>query len=158
MKLLAKPIGQSAEIHPQLVVQPTELAELNDERFIDLEPPQAVGIGSKSVGEHLGISAVVLGSGGAEAVPEAVKLFGIDTENGKAALEKNLDQWTAIQLDSDGHLVRFGAQLEQSSSELVHSFGGMLDGKLGEFFALGIEDTDLMGVVCPVDTGEQAIG
>ena len=157
MKLLAKPIGEPTEVDPQLVIQTAELAQLDDERLIDLKQPQPLGVGTKRIGEHIGISPIVFGSRGAVTIAEAVELFGIDAEDREAALEQTLDQRTPTQLDRDSDLLRLGTQLQQSRGELVDSFGTVIDGELGQFLPLGIEGTDLMRVVGPVDPCEQSI-
>lgn len=157
MELLAKSIGQSTEVDAQLVIQTAVLAQLDDERLIDLENSHQVAVGAKRVGEHKGISSIVFSSGRTVTVSETVELLGIDTEHSEAALQQSLDQWPPAQFDSDRYPLRLGAQLEQASGKLVYSFGTVVDGELGQFFPLGIEGTDLMRVVGPVDTCEHSI-
>lgn len=157
MELLAKSIGQSTEVDAQLVIQTAVLSQLDDERLINSKKSQQLAVSPKRVGEHISISPVVFGSRRAVTIPEAVELFRIDPEDRKAALQQTLDERTPAQLDSDGDQLRLGAQLKQATGKLVHSFGTMFDRELGQIFPLGIEDTDLMRVVGPVDTCEQSI-
>jgi len=56
-----------------------------------LQALKAVTVGSERIGENEGVTPVVLGAAHRMAVPESVDLFGIDGENGDAALEKSLD-------------------------------------------------------------------
>jgi hypothetical protein len=157
MELLAKPIDESTEVDSQLVIQTAVLAELDYERLIDSEKSQPFAIGTKRIGEHIGISLVVFSSRRAVTIPEAVELFGIDPEDREAALQQTLDERTPAQLDSDGYLLRLGAQLKQAAGKLVHASGIMFNRELGQFSPLRVEDTDLMRVVGPVDTCEQSI-
>jgi hypothetical protein len=157
MKLLAEPIGEPTEVDPQLVIQTAELAQLDDERLIDLKQPQPLGVSTKRIGEHIGISPIVFGSRRAVTVAEAVELFWVDAEDDETTLEQTLDQRTPTQLDRDSDLLRLETQLQQSRSELVDSFGTVFDRKFGEFYSLMIENTDLVRVIGPVDPCKQSI-
>jgi hypothetical protein len=157
MELLAKPIDQSTEVDTQLLVQTAVLAQLDDERLIDLENSQPFAVGTKRIGEHIGIALVVFGSRRAVTIPEAVKLFRIDPEDSEAALQQTLDKRTPAQFDSDGYLLWVGAQLKQAAGKHVHASGTMFDRELGLSRSRGLENTDLMRVVGPVNTSEQSI-
>ena len=52
---------------------------------------KAVAVGSERIGENEGVSPIILGSAHRIPVAETVDLFGIDGENGDAAVKKELD-------------------------------------------------------------------
>ena len=50
-----------------------------------------MAVGSERIGENEGVSPIILGSAHRIPVAETVDLFGIDGENGDAAVKKELD-------------------------------------------------------------------
>ena len=68
-----------------------ELAHADDFRRRQLQALKAVAVGSESIGEDKRVMPVILGTAHRVPVAEAVDLFGVDGENGDAAMEKGLD-------------------------------------------------------------------
>jgi len=75
----------------ELVSSSEELSHADDFRRRQVQALKAVAVGSESVGEHKRVMAVILGTAHGMPVAEAVDLFGVDGENGDAAIEKSLD-------------------------------------------------------------------
>ena len=68
-----------------------ELAHADDFRRWQLQALKAVAVGSESIGEHKGVTPVILGAAHRMPVAEAVDLLGVDGENSDAAVKQGLD-------------------------------------------------------------------
>src|SRR5215217_4163650 len=114
---------------------------------------EGVLIGAQRTGQHLGIAAVVLGAGNAEAITKAVELPGVDGKDLKAAFQQRLDHGAARRLDRRCDLRRLrSGLLHQPRAQLRQLGAAMRDVALGDALALGIKQADAVLRARPIDT------
>ena len=78
-------------VFDELVAAAQQPAHGKDFRRWEMQALKAVAVGSERIGENEGVSPIILGSAHRIPVAETVDLFGIDGENGDAAVKKELD-------------------------------------------------------------------
>src|SRR6266540_3519647 len=105
--------------------------------------------------QHLGVTAVVLGTGDREAVTEAVELLGINGKDRKAALQQHLDHRSARRLDRHRDLCRLRSRrFQQPIAQLQQPGSAMRHVAFGYALALGIEQADTMLLRCPIEANK----
>ncbi len=87
MQLVTKPIGCTAKLLEQTFLSPAQLAQDEQIRRTQAHRSEALRIGPKCVGQHQGITPVILGAGYGVTVSKAIKLFGIDRKHLDPLLE-----------------------------------------------------------------------
>ncbi len=93
-------------VFDELAAGAQELTQGDDLRRWQLQALKAVAVGSESIGENKGVTAVILGTAHGVTVAEAVDLLGVDGENSDAAVEKGFDHGPMRFLDR--HCDAFG--------------------------------------------------
>ena len=81
MQLVTKPIGCTATLLEHTFLSPAQLAQDEQSRRPQAHRSEALRIGPKCVGQHQGLTPVILGAGDGVAVPKAIKLCGIDRKH-----------------------------------------------------------------------------
>jgi uncharacterized repeat protein (TIGR01451 family) len=76
----------------QVVFEPRELPQFQDQRVLGLEAPKGGRVGREGASQHLGIAAVVFGAGHCEAIAEAVQLLGVKNKDMDAPCEQHVDR------------------------------------------------------------------
>jgi hypothetical protein len=76
-------IGGTLEVLIEFGFRAHQFAQPYDIRRIGLEPVKAVQIGAQRIGQDVSIPVIIFGASRAEAIAEAVELFGIEGENAK---------------------------------------------------------------------------
>lgn len=79
-ELLANPVAEAHAFLLQLLGQARAFPKLDDGRVADLHRPEQVPVGAQPGRGNAGIAPVVLGTGDAEAIPQAVELLGVDRD------------------------------------------------------------------------------
>jgi hypothetical protein len=111
--LIAQLIAEAPDFLLQVAVGSRNLANPNNEGMINARPAKAVAIGVQGVGQHEGVSSIILGTGNRMSIAEAVELLRRDEENGEATFDQSLDQRPAWHLDADRDLFWLDARLQQ---------------------------------------------
>ena len=94
------------------------------------------GVGRHRVGERWGVAAVVLRTGGREAVAEAAELLRVDGIDAEAALHQALHHQPVRHLDRQGDGVWWGSgQFEQPSGHRREPFAAMIEDQLPDLAA-----------------------
>jgi len=68
-----------------------------------MEPTEQTPVGANTVTQHVGITAIVLGTGDTESVTQAVELLGIDGVHNKTAIDQAVDNWSVRHFDGHGN-------------------------------------------------------
>ena len=106
IELLAQPIREAAFVDLQIVHQATQFPQVNDLWVVRTDPPKGAGIRAEPIGDRLGIAAIIFRARSGKPIAEAIELFGIDRKNGKALLNRRVDQHSPRRLDPDGDRLR----------------------------------------------------
>jgi len=99
-ELFAHAVCKAVALGAKIVGNARPLPQFNDDGIGDGKRSEATQIGAQGRGHHLGVTAVVLGTGQREAVAEAIHLLRVDGVNLEAALDQ-LDHGAARDLDCD---------------------------------------------------------
>ena len=67
----AHAVGEAIAVVTEIFEQARAFAQLDDARLQGLQAPETARIGAQTIGEDLGVAAVVFGAGGRKAVTEA---------------------------------------------------------------------------------------
>ncbi|KPL51899.1 hypothetical protein ABB55_06390 [Prosthecomicrobium hirschii] len=108
-ELFADAVAQSVALGPQFLSHARPLPQLDQHRVERREPAETPAVGPERVGQDLRIPAVVLGTGGREAIPEAIELLGIDGVDTEAAFQEAFHHGTVGDLDRHVDPVRLDA-------------------------------------------------
>ena len=90
MQLVTKPIGCAAKLLEHTFLSPAQLAQDEQSRRTQAHRSEALRIGPQCVGQHQGITPVILGAGDGVTVSKAIKLCGIDRTHLEPLLESRL--------------------------------------------------------------------
>jgi hypothetical protein len=114
-------------------------------------------VGAQRIGEHMGITAVVLGAGDREAIAEPVELLWVDRMDPEAALQEKLHNRAARRLDRDGNLPGLCCRLINKPVAQLQQLGSCMNHvALGDVPSGGIEHAHPVLLRCPVDTNEES--
>ena len=114
-----------------------------------------MSVGAQGIGQDLRIAPVILGAGHGEAVAEPVELFRIDRVGLEPAIEQRFDDRAVPHFDRDGDRGRLRSRHRQQPSAKIGKAGpAMGKGALADHLAVGIDQTNLVRLACPVDAGE----
>ena len=112
-------IGEPAFLLVQLRLKPRQLPQPNDQGLVEAHPPEGGLIGGQRGRQDEGIAAIVLGARDGVAVPKAVELLGVESEDGEASLQQRLDHGPARDLDRHRDAVDLAAaDLRQPAGQL----------------------------------------
>jgi hypothetical protein len=143
--LVPEAVGQAVHLVAHVLVDPGELADLDDQGVVGVDAPEAVPVVAQSVGQDVGIEPVILGPSHGVAVTEAVELLRIDGMDVKPSLEKRLHEGAPGTFDGHRDGLRRPSRF---LDELVHEGrdvgGPVLNAHLAAAAAVGIEHADLM--------------
>src|SRR5262249_5802500 len=141
----------------QLVMHARPLAQLDHPRIVGRQAAKGVPIGAQRMPQHVGVAAVVLGTGNTEAITKAVELLGIDGEDLEPTTQSCLDEWPAPRLDRYRDRLRLSSsRLHQPGAQLQQPGSIMPDDALGNLLTLGIEQADMVLLTRPIETYEPA--
>ena len=104
MQLVTKPVGCAAKLLEHTVLSPAQLAQDEQSRRPQAHRSEALRIGPKGVGQHQGITPVILGAGDGVTVSKAIKLFGSDRKHLAPLLESRLYNGATGHLNGHGDL------------------------------------------------------
>jgi len=114
-----------------------------------------MSVGAPGIGQDMRIAPVILGAGHGEAVAEPVELFRIDRVGLEPAFEQRFDDRAVRHFDRDGDRGRLRCRHRQQPSAKIGKAGpAMGKGALADHLAVGIDQTNLVRLACPVDAGE----
>jgi hypothetical protein len=112
-QLLAQAVGQACPLLLQFIGDARPLAQFDHRRVVGRKLPEGLPIGAQRVSEDKGVTAVILGTRGREAITETIELLGIDGKDRKPVLEQHLHHRAMRHLDRHGDLLRCGSGLLQ---------------------------------------------
>ncbi len=132
-------------VFDELAAGAQELTQGDDLRRWQLQALKAVAVGSESIGENKGVTAVILGTAHGVTVAEAVDLLGVDGENGDVALEKGLDHGAMRFFDGDGeHCGILLREFQEPIDGSGESLGTMSKASFSDKLCVGIDDACLV--------------
>ena len=68
-----------------------------------MKPTEQTPVGPHTVAQHIGVPAIILGTGDAEPVSQAVKLLGIDRMHDETAIDQEFDNRSVRYFDRHGN-------------------------------------------------------
>jgi hypothetical protein len=92
VNLLTQPVRQTVELFSEVFIGSRQFADLQHERMIQLDTPEAVAVVAQRIGQDVGIEPVILGSRDAVSVSETIKLLGIDGVDVEASFHQGFHQ------------------------------------------------------------------
>ncbi len=157
-ELLAYPVRQASAFARQFLRDARPRPQLDDGRINGIDPAEAVAVCPERVGEDAGVAAVVLGTGGREAVAEAIKLLRVDRIDRKAPVHQTLHHRAVRNLDR--HRDVPGCAAPSSRDPFGHL--GQPRPAVAErpLFPLGsalAHHADVMSLRRPIDPGEAGV-
>ena len=128
------------------------LPQFNDDGIGDGKRSEATQIGAQGRGHHLGVTAVVLGTGQREAVAEAIHLLRVDGVNLEAALDQRLDHGAVRDLDCDMDLGWYAAaRRRQPDRHLGETLAAVPENFLADPAAVLVRQENMMALARPID-------
>jgi hypothetical protein len=155
-QLLTNTIAKSNALLLQLRRQPRPRAQLHDHGIADPHRPKQLRIGAQPSRRDPCVASVILGAGDAEAVAQTVKLLGVDSVHGKAAVLQSINHWAVGHLDRHCHGARRTCHGNQPVAQCGQTCTAMQKRPLALHFAGGIENANLVLLRTPVDAGKPA--
>src|SRR5215467_146225 len=114
-------------------------------------------IGPQRIGKHLGITAVILGTGRRETITEAIELLGIDSVDVEATLEQRFDDGAMWNFDGDVNRTRLSpSDARKPRGHLGQASASMGKVPLTEPLSATISDADSVVLGCPINANEPA--
>ena len=155
-ELLADLVAEPGALAGEFVDGPGAFAQLEDERLLEFDPSEEVGVGAEGASEHPGIAGVVLRPGGDVAAPGAADLGGTDGEHRKAGDQQALDDRPVGRLDGDRELPGGGPGLVQEPADelrLARAAVGKRPAAANR--TVRLQQASMVGRRAPIDTDEK---
>ena len=155
-ELLADLVAEPGALAGEFVDGPGAFAQLEDERLLEFDPSEEVGVGAEGASEHPGIAGVVLRPGGDVAAPGAADLGGTDGEHRKAGDQQALDDRPVGRLDGDRELPGGGPGLVQEpADELRLARAAVGKGPAAANRTVRLQQASMVGRRAPIDADEK---
>lgn len=113
-------------------------------RGVGLQAPPAVAVGTRAVGQDVGVGAVRLVARGPIALAEGFDRPARHDYELEAGVHESIDNGAVGAFDGDA------GDSAESPAQLAQAVGGVLDDELGDHAAVGVHDVDGVGVGSPV--------
>ena len=104
--------------------------------------------------KHIGVSAIVLGTGDTEPVAQTVELLGIDRVYDEASIDQRIDNRSVRYFDRYGDSARRSRDREQPVTQLCQTRTTMREFSLSCDDTLGIDNTCVVLFRAPVDASK----
>jgi hypothetical protein len=158
MELIAKPVGKTAQLVPQIVVHARVLTQFDDDGILETHPPKGRSIGAERGGQHECIAAVILRARHRVTVAEAIELLGVERVYVHPALHERVHNRSARNFNPDGHSLRSTVrQVDEPFDELSDSTAGVSHTPLRRRTPVCIDDHHLVCLGRPIDADPPAI-
>ena len=155
-ELLSDLVAEAGALASQLVDGAGAFPQLEDERLLQVEPSEEVGVGAQGATEHPGIAGVVLGPGGDVAAAGAADLGGTDGEDRKTGEEQPFDDGAVGRLDGDRDLPGGGAGLlQEPADELRLARAPVGKGPAAANRTVRVQQACMVGRRAPIDADEK---
>ena len=155
-QLLPHSVRQAHAVPLEFLVDPRPRPEFDDDRIDGVDSPEVVKVCPQRVGEDAGIEAVVLGSGGREAVAEPVELLRVDRVDREPVVHEALDDRPVRNLDCHRYVLRGGSSA--SGGDPIRHLGepraSVAEGAFLLLRAVAADHADVVRLRCPVHVGE----
>ena len=151
-ELFAHAVCKAVALGAKIVGNARPLPQFNDDGIGDGKRSEATQIGAQGRGHHLGVTAVVLGTGQREAVAEAIHLLRVDGVNLEAALDQRLDHGAVRDLDCDMDLGWYAAaRRRQPDRHLGETLAAVPENFLADPAAVLVRQENMMALARPID-------
>lgn len=130
-------------------------AHLDDEGAIRFPGGEAMAVGAEEVGEEEGGFVVVTGATGGEAASGSVDDGGRDDEDLVLAGPEEIDDEVMSSFEGDEAVGGRDIELGDAFLEAVEAGRGVGDLEAEERGAGLVQDSDIVGVLAPIDTDQQ---
>ena len=152
-ELLTHAVHQPGPLGGEIVGDAGPFPEFDHFGIDRIEAPEEAAVGPQRIGEHAGVATVVLGAGGREPVPEAVKLLGVERMHDEAVLHQGLDHRSVRYFNGNADDIRGRPGLgEKPRRHLGEPRPCVREGALATHAPLTVDDADLVSFRPPVDT------
>src|SRR5512146_312015 len=154
-ELLTHTVCEAGALGAELLGDARPFPELDDQRIGIGEASKAMRIGAQGRRQDQAVAAVVLGTGWAVAIAEAVHLLGIDGPDTEPASHQRLNHRTMRHLDGEVDPAGIvGTALgQQPICQGGEGLAGMLEDFFADVAALLVEEPHEMALAGPIDTG-----
>jgi len=152
MELAAKPVGEAAELVPQIVVHARVLTQFDDDGILETHPTEGRPIRTERGRQHERVAAVILRAGHGVPVAEAIELLGVERVHVKPAFHKGFHDCPARNFNRDTHSLRSPfRQADEPFDELRYSASGVSHTPFRLRTAMFIDDHHLVRLGRPID-------
>ena len=125
--------------------------QLDQPRVGDMHAAEQAPVGAHAIAHHVGVATVILRTGHAVPVAQAVELLRIDRVHNKSAIDQGIDYRAVRHLDPHRHRVRRSAHRQQPVAKVSQALAAMRKLPLSDNAAPCIDKTRLMSLRAPVD-------
>ena len=153
-QLLMHAVAQPNAFLRQFLGKARPRAQLDQPRVGDMHAAEQTPVGAHAIAHHVGVPTVILRTGHAVPVAQAVELLRIDRVHDKSAIDQGIDYRAVRHLDPHRHRVWPPRNRQQPVAKVSQALATMRKLPLSDDAALCIDKTRLMSLRAPVDAGK----
>ena len=151
---MMRAVAQADPFLRQFLGKPRPRPQLDQPRVGDVQAAEQAPVGAHAIAKYVGVAAVILGTGHAVPVAQAIELLRIDRVQHKSAINQGIDHRAVRYLDPHRHTVCRAADRQQPVAKVSQALATMRKLPLSDDAALRVDKAYLVVFRAPVDAGE----